>query len=47
MGKVVLTQKVATAENTINLNRLHNGIYTLIYRGANVSQVQTRIVIAR
>jgi len=47
MGKVVLTQKVTTAENTINLNRLHNGIYTLIYRGSNVSQVQTRIVIAR
>ena len=47
MGKVVLTHKVATAENKINITGLRNGIYTLIYRGADVSQVQTRIVIAK
>ena len=47
MGKVVLTHKVATAENKINITGLRNGIYTLIYRDANASQAQTRIVVAK
>jgi len=46
-GRVVLQQKASGIENVINLNGLNNGIYTILYKDAKVSQIQTRMLIVK
>jgi hypothetical protein len=46
-GRLVLQQKASGLENQINFNGLPDGIYTINYRDAQISQIKTRIVIAR
>jgi hypothetical protein len=47
LGQTVLQQKANGIQNTINLNGMPNGIYTITYRDAQVSQIQTRMVITK
>ena len=47
LGRSVLIQKANGIINTINLNGMLNGIYTITYRDAQVPQIQTRMIIAK
>jgi hypothetical protein len=46
-GRLVLQQKASGINNTINLNGLGNGVYTILYTDAKVPQIQTRIFIVK
>jgi biopolymer transport protein ExbD len=48
LGKVVITKHLNTAQQTINVSGLANGIYNIVYIGkSNVLQLQGRFSIAR
>ena len=46
-GRLVLQQKASGIQNVISLNSLNNGVYTILYKDAKVSQIQTRMVIIK
>jgi hypothetical protein len=46
-GRLVLQQKASGIDNTISLNGLNNGVYTILYSDTKVPQIQTRMFIIK
>jgi hypothetical protein len=46
-GRLVLQQKASGFDNVISLNGLNNGVYTILYSDAKISQIQTRMFIIK
>ncbi|MGZ3864241.1 MAG: peptide-N-glycosidase F-related protein [Bacteroidia bacterium] len=46
-GKIISKQKVTSDMNEINLSDVNAGVYTVIYRGNNSTQIQKRIAVVK
>ncbi len=47
MGRVVIYEKCTTANKTLNISSLNNGMYTIVYSDGTNASLKTRLIIAK